>query len=186
MKSRMQSHLDLACTRLEQQAEINEEQKMRMTEQERVLKEAVKTIEILQQRFASKRTNTVYKGELGYVYDNLKAGRGISSDPFYLKGYKMKIVVYTKFGVPNPPIWVGINVLPGKFDHEVKWPFESKVTVSFPDWFPTSALASRQCSGEVVINLCVPHVDHGTVTVNATCTLNQLQSPYRFIVELSD
>ena len=208
-KSGMQRHLDLACTRLEQQAKINEEQKMRMMEQERkiveqgsMLKEAFKTIRTIEQRFAPKRTNTVYEGQLGYVSGDLKAGRMVSSDSFYLKGYKMRIFVKTpaiSYLWPSPKepcVSVGLNVIAGKFDHEVEWPFESRVIVYFPGAVRDMQLQQVKSAfaapwyKEVPVFLCTPHPSTDPskemVTVESSHRLQDLSPPYRFVVKLSN
>ena len=104
MKSCGERHLDLACTRLQKQEKTINEQQRKMVEQEtkmieqgRVLEEAVKRIRRLE-AFDSERVQIVYEGELGgKVLESLRNGRRVSSAPFYLRGYQMKLIVEGRF-----------------------------------------------------------------------------------------
>jgi hypothetical protein len=82
-------------------------------------------------------------------------GQAYSSEPLYSHpgGYKMNIVVYAR----NPYLSVGMTIIRGEFDDQLKWPFDGKVTVQAYNrtqrqWCAelTVALNRRVCSVDVV------------------------------------
>ena len=198
MKSCWERHLDLACTRLEQQTEINEKQQRKMVEQEkkmtelgeklteqgRVLEEAVKTIRYLD-GFQSAATRTVYEGDLEGIHQSLLIGRRVSSASFYLRGYKMNLIIQRDARVPlmkisgKVAVFVGINVIVGEYDHLIKWPFRSRVMISFP--------GAKDRNREVSFEVCIasPSEDKEPRFVESGYLLRDLAPPYRFVVKLS-
>ena len=201
MKSFWESHLDLACTRLEQQTEISEKQQRKMMEQEkklteqgRVLEEAVKTIRRFEEQervleeavkkirsleaFESERTQTVYEGELIPLFVLMRISGEVTSEPFYLRGYKMSLTCIQRDHT-SETLLVGINVTVGKYDHLVKWPFRSKVMVSFPDVEGTSPGVSFE------VYMARPSENKEPRLVKSGYTIRALRFP-RFVVTLLD
>ena len=199
MKSCVERHLDLACTRLQKQENTIKEQQRKMVEQEtkmakqetkmieqgRVLEEAVKRIRSLE-AFESERTQTVYEGALGEEdLESLKCEGMASNASFYLRGYNMKLIFKGRvcfdpyYGILTDGISIGLDVIVGKYDHQVKWPFRSKVMISFPD-------AKRRDPGES-FEVCIasPSEDKGPRFVDSGYLLEGLAPPCRFVFELS-
>ena len=197
MKSCWERHLDLACTRLEQQTEINEKQQRKMVEQEkevtelgeklteqgRVLEEAVKTIRYLD-GFQSAATRTVYEGEVEGIHQSLLIGRRVSSASFYLRGYKMNLIIQRDLRVPlmkisgKEAVFVGINVIVGEYDHLIKWPFRSKVLVSLPD--------AEDRNPGVSFEVCIasPSEDKEPILVKSAYRSEHFSFSVRFVVKL--
>ena len=190
MKSCVERHLDLACTRLQKQEQTIEEQQRKvveqetkMTEQGRVLEEALKTIRRFE-GFESETTHIVYEGKLVGI-KVLMVGLPVSAS-FYLKGYKMALtskreVTSVSLGKStNSAILIGINVIVGKYDHLVKWPFRSKVLISFPD-------AKGRNQG-VFLEVCIasPSEDNGLRLVKSGYMIHDLSrcESVRFVAKL--
>ena len=185
MKSFWERHLDLACTRLEQQTEISEKQQRKMVEQEKklteqgtVLEQAVKRIRRLE-AVESERTQTGYEGKLIPLFVLMRISGQVTSEPFYLRGYKMSLTCLRRDRT-SETLFVGINVTVGKYDHLVKWPFRSKVMVSFPDVEGTNPGVSFE------VYMARPSEKKELRLVKLGYALEAMKFPFRFIVALLD
>ena len=88
-----------------------------------------------------------------------------SSEPLYSHpgGYKMNIVIYAQ----NLYLSVGMTILRGEFDDQLKWPFDGEITVQAynrtqKQWCAelTVALNRRVC-GLDVVRRCVDSLSYG-------------------------
>jgi TNF receptor-associated factor 4 len=106
---------------------------------QRMQADVVRRLVALEEECASLRTHTVplplppFYALMSNVDHYLQGEYVFDSDPFYSHpgGYKMNIVVAPDHSVHNRAtrLSVGITILRGEFDDQLKWPFNGEVTI---------------------------------------------------------
>lgn len=154
MASKTQDHLLLACQRLEEQGRTLRKQEKEFERVSNRLDAAEKTIERLLNRSNLEKADESFKWEILNLKSRLAHERSISSEPFFLRGYRIILFLCLKFPadisfmqrsmLEDPDdqqvqVCIGFRITRGKYDGELEWPFRKSLNINVfvqfgPSW----------------------------------------------------